>query len=55
MQAVLERAIESYRRQRLLEEANAAYARLRSSPSAWSQEQKERRMWESTLADGLEN
>ena len=55
MQAVLERAIESYRRQRLLEEANAAYARLRSSPKAWSQEQKERRMWESTLADGLED
>ncbi len=54
MQAVLEKAIEDYRRQRLLKEANAAYLSLRKDPEAWSEELEERRSWEATLADDLE-
>ena len=54
MQAVLEKAIEDYRRQRLLKEANAAYSSLRKDPEAWSEELGERRSWEATLADDLE-
>ncbi len=36
MQTVLDEAIESYRRQRLLEEANAAFAALRADKEAWA-------------------
>ncbi len=53
MREVLERAIECYRRQRLLEQANEAYAALRADPKAWQQELQERQAWDATLADGL--
>lgn len=52
MQGVLDRAIEDYRRKRLLEQANAGYAALRDDPQAWQEELAERTQWESTLADG---
>ncbi len=54
MQEVLAKAVESYRRQRLIEATNAAYARLRQDPRAWAEMEEERRLWEATLADGLE-
>lgn len=54
MQGVLERAVEAYRRQWLLEKANEAYAALRNDPEKWDEEVAERREWEATLADGLE-
>jgi predicted transcriptional regulator len=54
MQAVLEQALEQYRRQQLLEETNAAYAALRAAPEAWADLEQERLAWEQTLADGLE-
>jgi predicted transcriptional regulator len=54
MQAVLEQALEQYRRQQLLEETNAAYAALRAAPEAWAGLEQERLAWEQTLADGLE-
>ena len=54
MQELLEKAIEDYRRKRMLEAGNEAYAALRKNPKAWEQELAERRLWESTLADGLE-
>jgi hypothetical protein len=54
MQAVLEQALEQYRRQQLLEETNAAYAALRVAPEAWADLEQERLAWEQTLADGLE-
>ena len=50
----LEMAVESLRRQMLLEETNRAYAALRSDPERWAKEQRERATWETTLADGLE-
>lgn len=53
MQPPLERAAEMYRRHRLLEESNRAFAALRANPEAWSIEQAERETWDMTLADGL--
>ncbi|MBI5447043.1 MAG: ribbon-helix-helix protein, CopG family [Deltaproteobacteria bacterium] len=52
MQAVLERAIEEYRRHRFLEDANAAFAALREDEAAWQEELSERRAWDATLGDG---
>jgi len=53
MQAVLDKAIERYRRERFLHAANADFAALKSDPKAWKEELKERELWEHTLADGL--
>ena len=53
--AILEKAVEAYRRQRLLEDANSAFAALRDDPAAWEHESKERRLWDATLRDGLED
>jgi hypothetical protein len=54
MQAVLEQALEQYRRQQLLDATNAAYAALRAAPEAWAHLEHERLAWDHTLADGLE-
>ncbi len=53
MQAVLEKAVEEYRRQRYMESLNAFYADLRKDPEAWEAEKAERALWDKTLMDGL--
>ena len=53
MQAVLDKAIERYRRERFLHAANADFAALRRDAKAWKEELRERALWEHTLADGL--
>jgi predicted transcriptional regulator len=53
MQAVLDKAIEHYRRETFLRDANADFATLKRTPRAWKKELKERELWEQTLADGL--
>ncbi|MEX0703136.1 MAG: hypothetical protein WD069_13660 [Planctomycetales bacterium] len=55
MTAVLERAVDAYRRREFLAECNRAYARLKADPKAWAQEEAERKEWETTLSDGLED
>jgi len=55
MQEVLARAIESYRRQHIIALSNAAYAALREDRQAYRAEEEERRAWEATLADGLDD
>jgi type II secretory pathway pseudopilin PulG len=52
IQAVLEQAIEQYRRQQFLETANQAYIALRNNPEAWQEELEERSLWDTTLEDG---
>jgi hypothetical protein len=52
MQAVLERALESYRRQRFLEQVNEAYAELLQTPAA-EELGAELAQWDATLSDGL--
>ena len=54
MQALLDKALESYRRQRFLTAVNAAYAALRHDRAAWEALQQERATWEATLGDGLD-
>lgn len=54
MQEVLAKALDAYRRQRIIELTNAAYAAMRENPELWQSELEERRAWEATLADGLD-
>jgi hypothetical protein len=53
MQAILDKAIEYYRRERFLHAANADYAALKRDKKAWERELAERDLWEGTLTDGL--
>ncbi|MBP8952419.1 MAG: hypothetical protein KBI47_08510 [Armatimonadetes bacterium] len=50
----MEKAIACYRRQRILAQANRAYAALREAPQAWREETEERQAWAGTLADDLD-
>jgi hypothetical protein len=47
-------AIEELRRQRMFELSNAAYAAMRANDDEWQAELRERKLWDVTLADGLE-
>lgn len=51
MQAILEQAIEVYRRQRFLDGLGADFAVLRENEAEWHDEQQERAVWDATLAD----
>ncbi|MBM3465360.1 MAG: toxin-antitoxin system protein [Armatimonadetes bacterium] len=53
MQTVIDQAVETYRQQRFVFEANASYARLRENEGAWANYQEELGAWEATLADDL--
>ncbi len=53
MQAVIEEAIDLYRRQCFLKDVNAAYGVLRQDSEAWAEIVEERAAWDATLADGL--
>lgn len=53
-QEIIHEALDAYNRQKLLEEINAAYGRLRADPKAWEREVAERRAWDNTIGDGLE-
>ena len=55
MPEVLAEAVEVLFRKRFLEECRTAYARLKANPTAWRQEQEERKAWDATLADGLKD
>ena len=52
MQAVLEQAIEAYRRQTFLEGLTADFAALRENDPEWQEEKLERSAWDAALADG---
>lgn len=52
-QEIIHEALDSYQRERLLDEINAGFERLRSRPAEWKAEMDERRLWESTVGDGL--
>jgi len=55
MTDVLERAIETLRRQVVLEQTNQAFAKLRKDKRAWAAEREERKAWDATLADHVED
>jgi hypothetical protein len=49
------REAEELRRQKIVDAANAAYARMKRDPKVWNQELRERALWDCTLLDGLTN
>lgn len=51
MQAVLDEAVELYRRQRFLDEANAAFAALKADEEAWAAERAERDAWDAATSN----
>lgn len=53
MQAVLDKAIENYRRHIFLMQANQAFAALRQNEELWCEELAERELWDQTIADGV--
>jgi hypothetical protein len=53
MQAVLDTAIERYRRESFLRGANADFAALKLDRKAWKQDLRDRDLWETTVADGI--
>ena len=56
MQAVLDDAVEAYRRQAFLEKANACYARLGADRHESQDARDEMAEWEqATISDGLED
>ena len=54
MQRVLSAAIEEYRRKLFWGQVNAAVTKNKADPKAAKEDQDERRAWEATLTDGLE-
>jgi len=53
--SIVKDAVEEYRRKCFWEEANAGFQALRDNPEDWEHELQERKLWEQTLADGLED
>ena len=49
-----EEAIERFAREKFLELAGQAYSRTQKNPQAWNKELEERALWETTLADGID-
>ena len=54
MTHLVERAVEQLRVERFFAEVNDAYDRFQADPDGWAAEIAERRAWEATLGDGLE-
>ncbi len=55
MPDTLERAIDALYRQEFLRGLAEDYGRLKSDPKQWAEELKERKLWDRTLADGMED
>ena len=53
-EVVLDRALEVYRREVFLRQANVAFADLKSDEEAWREELEERELWDNTVGDGAE-
>jgi hypothetical protein len=51
---VLDKALDAYRRKLFFEQMNAGYAELRADPQAWAEHLAERKLWDATLMDGLD-
>jgi hypothetical protein len=53
-QEALARAVKEYYDRKFWEEANASYEALRADEESWAKLQAERKLWETTLLDGLD-
>jgi predicted transcriptional regulator len=54
MLAVLDEAVETLRRQRMLTETDKAFESLKRNPNSWKEELAEREAWDGTLGDDLD-
>jgi hypothetical protein len=54
MLQVLDKALDTYRRKVFFEQLNAGYAAMRADPEEWAAELEERKLWDTTLMDGLD-
>jgi hypothetical protein len=55
IQEILDKAIENYRRQLFLVQANESFLTLRNNETLWQEEIAEREVWDQTLADGIDS
>jgi predicted transcriptional regulator len=55
IQDVIEQAVKEYKKKKFFEELNAGYAKLKKDSGDWTEEAAERKDWEVTLRDGLED
>ena len=55
MAKIVERAVEHYANQLMLRQANAEWAEILMNPEAVAESEAERRVWDATIADGLED
>lgn len=53
--SLLEKIVAKARQRQIMEESNKAWAELRADPVAWEEELAERKLWEATLMDGIED
>jgi hypothetical protein len=51
---VLDNALDVYRRKLFFDQMNAGYAELRADTQAWAEHEAERKLWDTTLMDGLD-
>jgi hypothetical protein len=54
MTDVLDKALDAYRRKLFFEQLNAGYAELQADSEAWAEHLAERKLWDTTLMDGLD-
>jgi predicted transcriptional regulator len=52
---IIEHAVINYHREWQMRKVNEAYFRLREDEKSWSEELKEREVWDQTAGDGLED
>jgi len=55
LQTLLDKAVEQYRRQLFLLQANQAFAALRKNDLLWQDELNERQEWDQTLANRVDD
>jgi hypothetical protein len=49
---IVERAVAELHRREFWRAADAGYSALRADPTAWAEEEADRRAWDATIADG---
>ncbi len=55
MQKIVEKALEEYRTKKFFNQLNESVARYKTSKDDWMEEHEERKLWDNTLMDGLED
>ena len=55
MAAIIERAVDRYRREQILLHANAAWSKLMQDSAAKAELEAEDALWDATVGDGLED